>query len=111
MKRNNKVVCYFRFATAEQVDNKVNALCTDAKENSYDIEKIIAEHKSGLAPISDEFYKRLRNTDIQYILAPGICGISRNNVTLLEAIKATKIFDKTIISLDGNVEKINHNTT
>lgn len=98
---NIKIAIYFRFASDEQIDKKIKELYDFAKQQNYNIEKILVEHKSGNEPISDEFYKLL-NSDVKYILVPDLSGITRNR-NQFEILLKSKEYNK-IISLDGSCE-------
>lgn len=96
---NIKIAIYFRFANDEQIDKKIKKLYDFAKQQNYDIEKILTEHKNGSEPISEEFYKLL-NSDVKYILVPNLGGITRDSKQfeiLLKSNEYNKIF-----SLDGS---------
>ena len=100
---NIKIAIYFRFANDEQIEKKIKELYDFAKQQNYDIEKILVEHKSGNEPISEEFYKLL-NSNIKYILVPNLSGITRD-CKQFEILLKSKTYNK-IISLDDSCENI-----
>lgn len=86
-----------------KLTKKTKELYDFAKQKSYDIEKIVVEHKSGKEPISDEFHKLL-NSDVKYILVPNLGGITRDRFQF-EILLKSKEYNK-IISLDDSCENI-----
>ena len=83
----------------KQIDKKIKKLYDFAKQQNYDIEKILTEHKNGSEPISEEFYKLL-NSDVKYILVPNLSGITRDSKQF-DILLKSKEYNK-IISLDGS---------
>lgn len=103
-KKKQKVVCYMRVATREQLNDREQELGQFAKKHDYEITDFVIEQRSGLAACSERLNELLHNQSVRNILTPNISGLSRNISVLQEILRTAKKNNKNIISADGSSE-------
>ncbi len=102
-KKKQTIACYMRYNKATKLETNVNAMYEYAKTYNYDIENVLAEHRSGIAPISESFHNLIENPSIDIVITPSISCITRSHTNFLEIEQKIKSLKKSIITLDGCV--------
>lgn len=101
-----KCVCYARFGNSSQleIEKKKSALKDYANTHNLEIEKIEAEHLSGLkrSAILNQF---IEDKNIKTILTPTISCLTRDIKLLLDIQEQAKRHNTKIISIDGSCEE------
>lgn len=105
---NNKIKCvgYFRFGNSSQleIEKKKLALKRYADTHNLKIEKIEAEHLSGLKR-SAILNQLIEQESIKTILIPTISCLTRNIKFLLDIQEQADRNNTQIISVDGSYEQ------
>ncbi len=102
MKKLN-IACYMRYNDSEKLSANIKEMCDYANKNDYNIEKVIAEKRSGMSTISDDFYNLIANPEIDIIITPHLACITRNGQSFIDVEKKIKDAKKSIICLSGDI--------
>lgn len=109
---NNKIKCvgYFRFGNSSQleIEKKKSVLKKYADSHNLEIEKIEAEHLSGLKQ-SAILNQLIEQENVKNVLVPNISSISRNPIMLFGFMDKSESHNTRIISMDGSIEAMCHN--
>ena len=108
-RKKQKVVCYMRVATCEQLSDKEQKLRKFAEKHDYEITDFVIEKRSSLAACSKTLDALLHNQSVSNILTPNISGLSRDIFVLCEMMKTAKKNNKNIISAEGSCEAYSQN--
>ncbi len=92
-----------RFTVTERLGIQVTKMCEYAKAHNYNVKKVVTENRSGVSPISDDFYNLIKNPKIDFVIVPALASITRNYMNFVELEKKVKELHKSIICLDGNI--------
>lgn len=101
-KKKQKVFCYMRVATREQLNDREQELRQFAKKYDYEITDFVIEQRSGLAACRETLNELLQNQSVRNILTPNISGLSRNISVLQGILRTAEKNNKNIISTDGS---------
>ncbi len=94
--------CYMRYNSSENLGSKIKEMCDYAQSHNCTVEKNVTERRSGIEPLSDEFYNLIENPNIDIIIVPSISCITRNYLIISEVEQKVRALKKSVISLDGS---------